>query len=453
MTKNLNFFLFIIVPFILIKVTTISFLGYGPGIPFGAIHHPDSILLQNDLYNTIKYWHYSPPLLNFIFGLLLKVFNGDLLLVDKIYFFYNVVISFFITVIAYYFCLFFGLSKKKTIFILLFVMLNPTIIFYENYSRPVYAHTVAFLFTLICFLSFKFFYTKKNIYIFYIYLVSCIMTYVWTLFHPVLLVIILLSFIFLFKIKDKFSITMFIIFFIISLLPSIKNKIIFNTFSGGSHMWIQISQTLPHHIEGCLQPLKDIIKIERKQPAPNPEKLTNLHASLKEKPITQIENHLNLNHIAYIRNTNLCKNWVIDKLINDPYLYPKKRIKSFIASHSKLGFEFVVGSPEKLKRMFEYKNKKKTKFLKQIIILFYMIFVYSYFLYLIFSIKSKKFRNSLLLIFLFYFYILSVGHLFNGYEQERMLYGGFFIHCLFYIFLGDKNKILIKHENRSIHNI
>ena len=82
-----------------------------------------------------------------------------------------------------------------------------------------------------------------------------------------------------------------------------------------------------------------------------------------------------------------------------------------------------------------------------------MIFVYLYFLYLVFNIKSKKFKNSLLLIFLFYFYILSVGHLFNGYEQERMLYGGFFIHCLFYIFLGDKNKILIRYENKSIHNI
>ena len=153
MIKNSNFFLFIVlISFILIKIISISLLGYGPGIPFGAVHHPDSILLQYDLYNTIKYWHYSPPLLNFIFGLLLKVFNGDLLLIDKIYFFYNIFISFFITIIAYFFCLFFDLSRKKTIFILFFLLFNPTIITYENYSRHIYSHTVNFLFTFLCYL-------------------------------------------------------------------------------------------------------------------------------------------------------------------------------------------------------------------------------------------------------------------------------------------------------------
>ena len=39
-----------------------------------------------------------------------------------------------------------------------------------------------------------------------------------------------------------------------------------------------------------------------------------------------------------------------------------------------------------------------------------------------------------------YFYLVLIGHLFNGYEQERMMYGGIFIHFLFYKFLLNKKK-------------
>ena len=45
-----------------------------------------------------------------------------------------------------------------------------------------------------------------------------------------------------------------------------------------------------------------------------------------------------------------------------------------------------------------------------------------------------------LVIHVIYFYLVLIGHLFNGYEQERMMYGGIFIHFLFYLFILNKKK-------------
>ena len=75
--NKINFFLLYgLLPFLLLKILTIYFLGLGPGVPFGAIHHPEKDLLHFDLLNTLKYWHYSPPLINFILGILLKLQTG-----------------------------------------------------------------------------------------------------------------------------------------------------------------------------------------------------------------------------------------------------------------------------------------------------------------------------------------------------------------------------------------
>ena len=444
MTKNFNFYLiFILIPFVLSKILFISFLGYGNGIPFGGMHHPDYTLLQNDLYETMKFWHYSPPLINFILGILLKLFNGNLILIDKIYFFYNLFLSFLIITIGYYFCLFFKISKTKTIILSLFLVLNPNLIFYENFSRPVYSHTVACLFAIICFFSYKYFYTKKDKYIFLLYFTLCLLTYTWTLFHPLLLIIVTFFLFFFIKIKNKFFITTAIVFILISLLPLLKNKIIFNFFGGGSHMWIQIAQSIPGHRAGCLQPIKDIIRSERLSFAPTPDKLSKLHQSMKEKPVYEEENHLNLNHVAYLRNIDSCKNWFIETILKDPFLYPRKRIESLVASHSKFAFEFNVGSPDILKEFFKYKDKNILKKSKQILILLYMLSLYLLIFYLILFTKDKKLKNFLSTIMLVYFYLLGIGHLFNGYEQERMLYGGFFIHFLFFLLLN-KRLIMIK---------
>ena len=159
-TRNkINFFLIYgLLPFLLLKILTIFFLFLGPCLPFWAIHHLEKDLLQYDLLNTLKYWHYSPPLINFILGILLKITDGSLFLINLIYFLINLSMTFIILLIGYYFCVKFDLSKSKKIILLFFIIFNPDIIFYENYSRPIYSHTIAFLFSLLCYYSFNFFY-------------------------------------------------------------------------------------------------------------------------------------------------------------------------------------------------------------------------------------------------------------------------------------------------------
>ncbi len=145
--NNINFFLIYgLLPFLFLKISTIYFLGLGPGVPFGAIHHPEKDLLQYDLLNTLKYWHYSPPLINFILGILLKITDGSLFLVNLIYFLINLSMTFIILLIGYYFCVKFNLSKSKKIILLFLIIFNPDIIFYENYSIHTYYRKLTSIF-------------------------------------------------------------------------------------------------------------------------------------------------------------------------------------------------------------------------------------------------------------------------------------------------------------------
>ena len=444
MRNNFNFFLIYgLLPFLLLKLITIIFLGLGPGVPFGAIHHPEKDLLHHDLLNTLKYWHYSPPLINFILGIMLKITNGSLFAVNLIYFIINLSMTLTIMLVGYYFCLKFNISKLKKIILLFFLIINPDIIFYENYSRPIYSHTIAFLFSILCYYTFNYFTYNKLSDFTKIFVVLCIMTYTWTLFHPVLLIAIYLIFFFIFNIKHKKNLIIFIILFSISLIPFIKNKIVFDFFGAGSHLWIQISQTVPGHKQSCFQPIKDIIKKERFDYNVNKKKWDKIHPSLKDPPLdyNKVFLHLNLNNLAYVERSYICKEWFLKTIIEDPLLYPKKRIMSFLASHGKFAFEFVVGAPDFLKKIFSYENHKNIKLFKQLTLITYMLAVYLFFFYIVLFKKNIVLKRFLITIMSVYFYLILIGHLFNGYEQERMMYGGIFIHFLFYLFILNKKNI------------
>ena len=58
---------------------------------------------------------------------------------------------------------------------------------------------------------------------------------------------------------------------------------------------------------------------------------------------------------------------------------------SFLASHSKFAFEFVVGAPDYLKKIFSYENHKNIKLFKQLILITYMLCVYLLFYIILFN--------------------------------------------------------------------
>ena len=87
-----------------------------------------------------------------------------------------------------------------------------------------------------------------------------------------------------------------------------------------------------------------------------------------------------------------------------------------------------------------YKNKK-IKLFRQILI--FSIMMYIYFTILNFLILKKneiKLRKGLFLSVLLYAYLLSVGTLAAGTEQERILYTGFVVNILFLIILLRQNR-------------
>ena len=63
-----------------------------------------------------------------------------------------------------------------------------------------------------------------------------------------------------------------------------------------------------------------------------------------------------------------------------------------------------------------------------------MLAIYSYFFYFILFKKNIfNYKKTLFLILFTYSWVLIVGHLLNGYEQERMLYTGLSIHLIFWL--------------------
>ena len=87
-----------------------------------------------------------------------------------------------------------------------------------------------------------------------------------------------------------------------------------------------------------------------------------------------------------------------------------------------------------------YKNKK-IKLFRQIIVFTLKMFIYFTILHFLFSQKNdKNLKNGLLISSLPYLYLLTVGTLAAGTEQERILYTGFVVNILFLIILLRQNR-------------
>lgn len=422
-----NFFFFI-ATFLISRVLTYYYFGFKSDYPLGTLHLPNEDLLFNDLLNTIKYWHFSQYFFILFFGFILKISNGNIFFANGIWIFYSLILSLGIIYYGVRIGVEFKLSKKQLFFLTFFLIINPNIIFYENYSSPVYIHTTCFLFCQLTFFFIKLFKEKKYFYReILIYINLLILSLTWSLFHPVLIILI---FILIQYFKKKIDLNIFIFFlliFLISMLPSIKNKFVFNFFGNASNLGSNLSTTLPDHANQC-----NGLILEKERWLYNSSNDYNLHPILKSNLQNGIE--WNANHIGNISGSKKCLEWSLKKIMNEPITYFKSRLYSFISSHSKFAFEFVVGSPKKLILLLDFSNNKKIKLLKQILIFIYMSVIYSFFFYFIFLKKNIfNYKKSLFLIFFTYSWILIIGHLLNGYEQERMLYTGFFVHLVFWL--------------------
>ena len=390
-------------------------------------------MLKNDLFNSLIYLHSQPLLWNLFNGIVVKITNGNIELISK---FFNVY-HYFLTILIVYFSIKilreFYFNKKIDLFIFFFITLNPSIIFFENIFS--YAHTTLFFFTLVTYNLIKLFKTNNTKYELYTYLNLLILGLIWVLFQPILLLLVFLSIRFI-KNGSKKIFFIFSLIFIISLSPMIKNKLIFGVFTASSKSGQDFGTVFHDWRNYCGDPSKDMNIYEKKYFKEYNKNFS--HPSL-------IGEKSRYNNLGIIVLGQKCFKLTLKRIIQDPYLYIDGRAKAFLASHGKFAFDYVYPNPIGWKKYYDnvsnlYKNKK-IKLLRQVIVFTIKMYIYFTILYfLLFRKIDNKLKNGLLVSSIPYIYLLSVGTLAAGTEQERILYTGFVVNILFFTILLKKGR-------------
>ena len=405
--------------FLEIKLSTISY-GY---------HLLDITLLKDDLLKSLLYLHSQPILWNFFNGLVVKIFNGNSEYVTYFFTIYHYFLTWFIFCVSILILKQYHQSKKSELIVFLFIVFNPTIIFYENIFS--YAHTTCALFTLLSFTVIKFFETNKKIYEIWIYLILLVLSSLWVLFQPLL---ILISFVYILFVKksNNLNILVFILILFISLIPALKNKIIFDTLILSSKSGQDFGTVFYDWERYCGHPIK------------NKDEFTKKYFEKYDKSFDHpslIGDYAHFNNIGMIVLGEECFQKTLKRIKKEPKDYIKSRVMAFLASHGKFGFDYVYPNPKgwdkyykNLRNIYEDKNYKLTR---QILVFAFMLIVYITLISLVFSKKYKKMQAGFILIAIFYSYLIIIGNFAGGTEQERIMYTGFVINILFVISILD----------------
>ena len=428
-----NKFIFLVFIFFFTRIIIYNYFEIQINTPNYGYHLLDISLLKNDLFNSLIYLHSQPPLWNLFNGIIAKIMNGEINLISKFFNIYHC----FLTLLIIYFSIKilreFYLNNKIELFIFFFITLNPSIIFFENIFH--YTHTTLFFFTLNTYNIIKLFKTNNYKYEIYIYLNILILSFMWILFQPILLLIVFLS-IRLLRKNSKKVFFVFSLIFIISLSPMIKNKIIFGVLTPSSKSGVDFGTVFYDWRDYCGDPQKEMGIYKKKYF----EEYNNTfdHPSL----VGEKSGYNNLGIIVLGKN---CFKVTLKRIIQNPLVYLEDRGKAFLASHGKFAFDYVYPNPIGWKKYYEnvsnlYKNKK-VKLSRQAIIFTIMMYIYFTILHFIFFSKNNnELKKGLLVSSIPYIYLLSVGTLGAANEQERILYTGFVVYILFFIILLRKNR-------------
>lgn len=215
------------------------------------IHHLPLENLSKDLLVSIINLHSQPPLWNLIIGISAKACDSGIECTVNVLHLLNIALS-----IGIFFMLrdlLIHFLRKKTLSTAMSILfcISPAVIFYENYIF--YQHLTLFLTTLLCWGAFKFIVKNNDLG----GILSCIslvgLSWILTIFHPVF-VGLLISVICLSALNPaNRNLCIFLITatLLASSLPSFKNLIKFDFFSGSSWVGLNLSQVAPTIAEGC----------------------------------------------------------------------------------------------------------------------------------------------------------------------------------------------------------
>ena len=404
----------------------------------------DLTLLKENLISSLYYLHYQPPLWNLIIGLFVKLFGTDHEVIAKIIHIFNILISIISIIIFLNISFLFNLNKFQTYLIsFLYIFLSLSYIFYENYLH--YTHITTLIFLLFIYNYFKFANNFQIKYEIYLYLVATVLVYTWSAFSSPLFIILIFFTITIIKYKFKFfrSLIICTVFILISIIPSIKNKIEFNFFGNSTWIGMQVVQVLKRYdVENylCDMRLNNIEKYEEKFIQENNFK--NKHPSL-------IGNLSKWNNVGMIYKTQRCLDIGINLIIENPLKYLSMVKFNFISTHGHFAFDHGF-KPKNWNKYFGYfDNLKSNKILNVIKVRslqLYYFFMYLFFL-IILMISLLKINNKVFnhykaagSIFLIYLWMIVLTHMFAGFEQERMRHIGHFLHILFLLLIFSEIK-------------
>ena len=415
-----NFFYFFVLLYFL---TRLYFLQSGVTIRgFEYWQITNLFLLQEDFLKSIYYFHYQPPLWNILIGFIIKLAGSSQVFAKNILIFIHWLFSIGIMYIIYQLKLKMNYDKKIFIIALFLIVFNPSIIFFENF--PLYNHFSCFIFFLLFYNFYLLSVNKNNKFEYYILSLSLILTLTWPLFHPLFIILIFMFNCYLkaqFKLK---SLILSLIFFVLSLTPSIKNKYEFGFFGNGSGLGQNMSGLIYWNNDlrqDCsynnLTENKDLEKIKIKHPS------------------LLYHNHVQ-NSLEALNKSDYCLKNSINEIKKNFVNYFVYRLRVLLASHNRFSFEYFQ-PPIKFNDFFDiFQSLKKDDLswsLKKILINIFFMFYYLILLIYFFRIKDdKNFKKASFCIFLLHFYILIVGTFLNNQEQERFRYtSGIFLNFLF----------------------
>ena len=441
--KKLIFIIFLLFCFSRI---IIYLSGIYPNLLFGYWQTQDYKLLSQDLFRSLIYLHSEPVLWNLLLGVTIKIFKENLKFVAFFFYFYHVILSFFIIYYSILIADYFRSSVKVKLFLAFFLILSPNLIFFENWIF--YTHTTCFLFFQLTYFLLRFFKNNELKLEFLIYLNLLLLTTLWKAFHPLIIFLFFLFFLLLSKnLKLRRSVFIFSLFFVISIIPMIKNKLIFGFFSNGSLVGLNLTQTIPskskahfididNNVNNCTFDINErdeynyFIQFKKNKDDYN-------HPSL-------VGNLSGKNNLGGIYKSKECIKVFFSYITENPFQWFASRFYNLLHSHGKPaidhGFAPINWDKTKLQSFVKFmKSNDYLKYFMGLILIIYMLIVYLFVIYKFLLSKEEDFiKKSLLCIFILYSYLVFVGHFFNGWEQERFLYTGFVLQIIFIIFLIKK---------------
>ena len=416
----------------------------------------DFRLLENNYISSLYYLHYQPPIWNLIIGLFIKIFGPNYENISIIIHIFNLFVSLISIIVLLKFC-FLLLLKKFQIYLIFFIyfIFSLSYLFYENYLH--YTHLTTLLYLLFIYNYFNFvkeFHIKYEI---YIYLIAIILVLIWSAYsHPFFILLIFFSIILIkFKYKILRSFLIFLIFFIISVMPSIKNKVEINFFGNSTWMGLQIIQVLKRWdvLSGMCNMNFDKINIYE-QNFIKENNFNNKHPSL-------IGKLSKWNNVGMVYKTQKCLDFGIDLIKDDPLNYFSIVKFNFISTHGHFAFDHRFKPYNWDKYFIFFDQIKENKLLNSIKVRLLQIYYFSMYLFFsiillrsFFNIKNINtlgYKKAMSSIFLIYAWMILLTHMFAGFEQERMRHIGHFLHVLYFTILLKNNfnilKILRQNQN------